>query len=182
MRSKSILLVVVASLLSGCYVHEDSSQYVTPEYSGTRISINKFITPVSGDFYVTYIPMLFVETEDVRKARDIHISAHIKSELSSCGLTPSDAWASAVSGKLERPFYVIRYYYSTTASYYPEDIGWHHEMWISIFDEGKEEYVWWGTTWVDCRRDKDISGFLSLFIYNLFEDFPNKGRQTQGSQ
>lgn len=179
MRSKSILLVVVASLLSGCYVHEDSSQYVTPEYSGTRISINKFITPVSGDFYVTYIPMLFVETEDVRKARDAHICAHIESRLSSCGLTPSD---SAGLGPLERPFYVIRYYYHTTASWYPEARGWHHEMWISIFDMDKEEYVWRGNTWVDCQRDKDISGFLSVFIYDLFEDFPNKGRQTQGSQ
>jgi len=188
MKRQLVLVLYVGLLLSGCTVHQDNEQYVrtkTLEYNGTDIYKNKFTAPVLGDFYVTYIPIQFVETEDVRKARDQYIRAHINTELSSRGLTPSDvnAWADAIFGKLERPFYEIQYYYNTTPSWYPEDRGWHHEMSISIFDMGKKrECVWEGRTWIECWIDKDISGLLSWFIGRLFEDFPNRGRQKQVNQ
>lgn len=119
---------------------------------------------ISGGYYLTYIPLLFTEPDDVRQSRDRYLKAHLAFEFSKHGLVPVEY------GKAE---YEIQYDYITSPIF---DGTFNHTFYLHIKEREKDRFttkkVWEGSVSIKKTTSSDISLYFNHFLLKILQGFP----------
>jgi len=127
---------------------------------------SRLAKPASGTFYVSYLPVHFMEPEDLRQARHRSILSMITLSLEKAGMK------AVPLGDAE---YRVTYVYTTApASLGP---GFEHRFEILIMENLSlksfaEARMWEGWVTIGNWRDRDITYLFPAMIGELLKDFP----------
>lgn len=120
---------------------------------------------ISGKYYFTYIPLLFSETEEIRKSRHRFLENNFALMFPDYGLTPTEYGDST---------YEINYYYNTFPQY---DGTFEHTFDLNIYEKGglgsQRQQVWHGSLSIGKATSTDISLYFNTFLAKILTDFPN---------
>jgi hypothetical protein len=168
-----ILIVSLSALqfIGGCqstkspsYTQNQLAQYRMNERLPQLISIKYTSKNISGGYYLTYIPVLFTEPDNVRKGRHRYLSSQFEFTLSKHGLIPVE---------YEKAEYEIRYDYYTNPSY---DGTFTHtfNLWIDEREKDRltTKKAWHGSVEIRKTTSSDVSLYFTHFLLKMFQGFP----------
>ena len=177
-KFKIIIIVLFLTLCALSFIGGCSSSYKSISYYKNRaakydlnrrlpqlLSSKNTNESIEGGYYFTYIPLLFCESEDIRKARHQYLRSHFYIMLRHHGLFPEE---------FEKAKYNIQYNYFT----YPSTDGtFYHNFTLDINEreEGKlftTKTVWWGRISIEETTSSDISLYFDTFMFKILKGFP----------
>lgn len=131
-------------------------QLITSKYTTSNIY---------GKYYFTYVPLLFSETEEIRKSRHKFLENNFALIFPDYGLTPTEYGDST---------YEINYHYNT----FPQHDGtFEHTFDLNIYEKGglgsQRQQVWHGALSIGKTTSPDISLYFNTFLAKILTDFPN---------
>ncbi len=175
---KSILIFLFLTLFAQCGKPSKPASYY--KYQMDRLEFNDKIPhllsfkringEINGTYYLTYSPIFFTETEDVRKIRHRFLEQNIALEMqvNKRGLYPLFIQSEQKNAK-----YVMSYNYDTSPGI---DRTFTHSFSVSIFETGaiglQNNIVWEGSVSIKKSYSDDISLYFKDFIVTLFNGFP----------
>ena len=173
MSKVGILIVSLSALqfIAGCqptksisYKQNRLAKYEMNERLPHLISVKYTAKNISGGYYLTYIPVLFTEPDDVRQSRHRYLSSHFAFMFSKHGLVPAEY------GKAE---YEIQYNYHTSPVF---DGTFNHTFYLDINEREKDRFttkkVWHGSVSLRKTTSSDISLYFNHFLLKILQGFP----------
>ena len=165
---KYLLLFLLIICATGCVSSPSGDNWIPNQNSPLmQVDKNDLLNSPTGKFYVTYIPLLFPETKDVRESRNQMLVAHI----AACIQKPNFTSDQNSIGDWE-----VMYHYST----YPASIGtgFDHtfdvEIRPTIFSKLNRECKWKGLATLRNQESPDITIYLPLLVPAVFKNYPYK--------
>lgn len=163
-----VLTLCALSFIGGCtpisYYENRAAKHDLNRRLPQLLSSKNTNESIEGGYYFTYIPLLFCESEDIRKARHQYLRSHFYMMLRHHGLFPEE---------FEKAKYKIRYNYFTHPS---TDGTFYHNFTLDINEreEGKftTKTVWWGRMSIEGTTSSDISLYFDTFMFKILEGFP----------
>jgi hypothetical protein len=165
---KNLFLFLLIISASGCVSTQSGKNWI-PNQSSTLMQVEKddLLNSPTGKFYVTYIPLLFPETKDVRESKHQMLVGHI----AACIQKPNFTSDQNSIGDWE-----VMYHYST----YPASIGtgfdhsFEVEIRPTIFSKLNRERKWKGLVTLRNQELPDITIYLPLLVPAVFKNYPYK--------
>jgi hypothetical protein len=173
MSKVGILIVSLSALqfIAGCqpkksisYKQNRIARYEMYQRLPQLISYKYTAKNITGGYYLTYIPLLFTEPDDVRQSRHRYLRAHFEIMFSKHGLVPAEY------GKAE---YEIKYDYHTAPIF---DGTFTHTFYLDINEREKDRFTtkkaWHGEVSIRKTTSSDISLYFNNFLLTILKGFP----------